>query len=143
VWGGAPKTSLLPLLRKQKKIIRTMLFEPNTSPSSPLFFKLKLLKLDEIYSFKLGILMHNQSQNINNITPKLPLISSIHNHNTRSNNGTNIYISTVNSNLAKTAYSYSGPSVWNAIPMSVRASPILKFKSLYKDLLLSNYLPIP
>ena len=143
VWGGAPKTTLLPLLRKQKCIVRAMLFKPNTSASSPLFLKLKLLKLDELYNLKLGLIMHNQTKQDTNLTSNFNLISSVHNHNTRSNNGTNLYISTVKSNLGKTPFSYSGPRIWNTIPLDIRASSTYKFKHLYKDNLLLNYLPTP
>ena len=143
IWGGAPPTTLLPLLRKQKSIIRAMLFEPNISPSSPLFLKLNLLKLDEIYSFKLGLIMHKQIKVNNSLDLNFPLISSVHSHRTRLNDGTNFYISTVNTNLGKTAFSYSGPKIWNSIPNEVRASSIFSFKFVYKNYLLNKYLPTP
>ena len=141
VWGGAPKTTLLPLIRKQKNIVRAMLFKPYTTHSSPLFLKLKLLKLDELYNFKLGLIMHNKIKIENNIQSNFPLISSVHSYSTRSNNGTNFYISTVQSNLGKTAFSYSGPRVWNTIPLDIRESSAYQFKYLYKNNLLLNYLP--
>ena len=143
VWGGAPTTSLLPLLRKQKQIIRAMLFKGNTCPSSPLFLKLNLLKLNEIYKFKLGILMHKQGKHPNIKIPKPTPISSVHNHNTRLNNNTNYYVSTVNSNLAKTTFKYSGPTIWNTIPTEIKQSSTFKFKTLYKNYLLTSYRQTP
>ena len=59
-WGGACKTSLQPLFIKQKLIVKTMLYEKYTSPSSPLFHKLGMLKLSEVYNFQIGKLMFNQ-----------------------------------------------------------------------------------
>ena len=143
IWGGASPTSLKPLLIKQKRIIRAMLFEPNISPSSPLFFKLNLLKLDEIYSFKLGLLMHKQINVKNSLELNFPLISSVHGHSTRLSIGNNFYIQTVNTDLGKTAFSYSAPKNWNSIPNDVRTSSTFSFKFVYKKYLLNRYLPTP
>ena len=140
VWGGAPKTSLQPLLVKQKRIIRVMLKEPNISPSSPLFAKLDLLKLQEIYNYKIGIFMQKKIKQKAGIQQNLSLISSVHNHNTRLNNSSNFYMSSVSSNLGKTAFSYCGPRVWNTIPSEIRNATEFNFKSLYKEHLLQNYL---
>ena len=116
-----------------------MLKEPRISPSSPLFAKLSLLKLQEIYNYKIGILMQRQTKGKVGIQQNLPLVSSIHNHNTRLNNNANFFMSSVNSNLGKTAFSYCGPRVWNTIPSEVRNATEFNFKSLYKDHLLQSY----
>ena len=75
------------------------------------------------------------------VTKQIPLISSIHNHGTRLNNGINFHITSVNSNLAKTAFSHSGPKVWNTIPLNIKTANKFNFKKLYKNHLLLNYLP--
>ncbi len=59
-WGGACKTTLQPLLVKQKLLVKTILKQSYTSPSSPLFYQLGLLKLQEVYKFQIGKLMFNQ-----------------------------------------------------------------------------------
>ena len=83
--------------------------------------------------------MHKQSKHPNITIPKPTPISSVHNHNTRLNNNTNYYVSTVNSNLAKTTFKYSGPTIWNTIPTEIKQSSTFKFKTLYKNYLLTSY----
>ena len=142
-WGGASDLSLKPLLIKQKRIIKTMLYEPTISRSSPLFHKLNLLKLNEIYDLKVGTQMFKVNQKNSNFLHEIPLISSVHDHNTRLNSNANYYKHSVTSELGKTAFSYYGPKVWNTIPMDVRNSTAFQFKSLYKDHLLQKYLSLP
>ena len=120
-----------------------MLFEPNISSSSPLFLKLNLLKLEEIYTFKLGLIMHKQIKGNSNLELNFSLISSTHNYRTRLNDGTNFYISTANTNLGKTAFSYAGPNIWNSIPNDVKTSSLFSFKFALKKYLLKKYLATP
>ena len=51
-------------------------------------------------------------------------------------------MSSVHSNLGKTAVSYCGPKVWNTIPMEIRSTSECRFKSLYKGHLLQSYLQV-
>ena len=83
--------------------------------------------------------MHKQGKHPNIKIPKPTPISSVHNHNTRLNNNTNYYVSTVNSNLAKTTFKYSGPTIWNTIPNEIKQSSSFKLKTLYKYNFLASY----
>jgi hypothetical protein len=139
-WGGACVTTLKPLLTKQKIIIRIMLHQPYMAPSSPLFYKLGMLKLEEIYHFSIGNLMF-KFRNFTNTTkiPNLSTIPTIHSHNTRRNNDLNYYVPPVRSNLGKTSFSYCGPMIWNVIPKEIKTSTQYNFKPTYKKYLLQRY----
>ena len=140
-WGGACKTSLQPLLIKQKLIVKTMLKENYMSPSSPLFHKLGLLKLPEIYNFQIGKLMFNQIKKDSVFSQNLSSLQSVHSYRTRSSNNLNYFIPSVRSNLGKTSFSYYGPIVWNSLPNKIKRSSKYQFKFLLKSHLLKNYLP--
>lgn len=139
-WGGACGTTLKPLLTKQKIIVKTMLHQPYMAPSSPLFYKLGMLKLNEIYEFSIGNLMFKY-RNFDNttMTPNLSTIPNIHSHNTRQNNDLNYYFHKANSNLGKTSFTYCGPNIWNTIPINIRTSSAYNFKLIYKKYLLQRY----
>ena len=137
-WGGTSKTSLQPLLIKQKIVIKTMLWKKYTTPSSPLFHQLGLLKLPEIYDLQIGTLMFNKIRN--NTTQHISSLSEIHSHNTRSSNQLNYFIPSVSSNLGKTSFKYYGPIVWNSLPNEIKVATKSKFKFLIKNHLLQKYL---
>ena len=61
VWGSAFKTELNKILILQKRAIRLMSFADklpmlhgNLVPSNPIFFKLKILKVDDVYKYQLN-----------------------------------------------------------------------------------------
>ena len=138
-WGGACKTSLQPLFIKQKLIIKSMLHEQYISPSSPLFHKLNILKLPEIYDLQICKLMQNQINN--NTGQNIHPIPTVHTHQTRSSSQHNYYIPLAKSNLGKTSFSFYGPTVWNSLPINIKTASKFKFKLLLKKHLLKRYLP--
>ena len=119
IWGGASRSALLPLIRKQKILVRSMLFQDYCTPSIPLFNKLQILNLDQIYKFRIGLLMFKNRTGKINMPQQLHTISEIHNYNTRSSN--NYYIPKVRLDVTQKSYSYCGPMVWNNIPLDIRS----------------------
>ena len=138
-WGGACKTTLQQLLTKQKIIIRCMLYQSYRAPSSPLFHKLSILKVDDVYKLSIAKLIIKLFNN-HTIPQTLSTISNIHSHNTRHNIPSNLFIPTVTSNLGKTSFSHCGPTIWNNIPIEIRTSSIFSFKSKLKKHTIENYL---
>lgn len=139
-WGGACKTTLQPLLVKQKLLVKTMLQQSYTSPSSPLFHQLGLLKLQDVYKFQIGKLMYNQIRKNNVICQNLSSLPAVHSYNTRSSNKCNYFIPSVSSNLGKTSFSYCGPVLWNSLPVEIKSATNFQYKSVLKNHLLESYL---
>ena len=130
-WGGASHTTLQPLIVKQKMIIKTMLFKNYITPSSPLFYQLRILKLKEVYDLQIGKLMFKQVRNNNVICQNISSLSTVHSYNTRSSKS-NYFIPTVHSNLGKTSFTYYGPIIWNSIPNQIKQ--LSQFKFLFKNI---------
>ena len=61
VWGGACPTYLAPLIILQKKIIRVIAGERYQAHSSPLFARLKMLKVVDINKFQVSRYVFNKS----------------------------------------------------------------------------------
>ena len=53
VWGLTFEAHLAPVFILQKKIVRAISFENLTSPSTPIFSNLRILKLHDLFKLKL------------------------------------------------------------------------------------------
>ena len=67
-WGNTYQTTLLPLIILQKKAVRIMTFSEYKSHSSPLFQKLKILKVSDLIYLYTALFMYDYYSN------RLPLI---------------------------------------------------------------------
>ena len=137
-WGGTNKTYLQKIYIMQKTIIKIILNKPKRTESTPLFRNLELLKLDDIYKFQMGKMMHK----IKNITVgenKLTMVNEIHNHNTRQSAANNYFIKPVFSKLGGRCFLFKGPEIWNNIPPDIRKLPFHLFKVKFKQHLLDKY----
>ena len=62
-WGCAAKSVLDPLIKLQKRMVRMMTFSPNKASSMPLFHKLNLLTLNDVFKLEIAEVMHNIENN--------------------------------------------------------------------------------
>ena len=53
VWGLTYETYIKPVFLFQKRVLRAISFEHFTSPSTPIFYNLKILKLHDLFQLKL------------------------------------------------------------------------------------------
>ena len=131
VWGGIFKTHLIPLITMHKRIIRTICFEGKYEHSSPLFHKLGLLKFVDVYFYFMGIHMHRAVQ--------AGQYSVTHQVNTRNRN--NAVPQFHRLQTCQHAVSYSGPTIWNKIPIYIRnIDSIAMFKKSLKSHLINQYI---
>ena len=138
-WGGAPRSTLEPILILQRRIIRIITFSEFRCHTSPLFFKLNVLKLNDVYKLKLGTLFHNMINNKFTGTNNLIRLNSMHNHNTRLANTNNFYQTFSNSNLGLNTYTKMGLKFWREIPNDLKSAKLANFKLRLKQFLLINY----
>ena len=106
-----------------------------------LYKKLKLLKLDDIYSLELGKIMHNfhsgnLSDNFNHFfTP----VNQVHCHAARSAPRGAYVWQMAHTKYGKRFLKHLGPKVWHNIDPSLHDSSQLTFKKQYRDVLISAY----
>ena len=139
-WGGTSNSNLNPLLIRQKRMIRIIMNKPFRSPSSPLFFELKVLKLHELYKFRIAILMFNNKSGKVQMPQSLVPLTNLHTHDTRLRANQNYVIPPAHTNLKKTSFSYVGPRIWQDIPSDLKSSSEFVFKRKVKDFFLQNYI---
>lgn len=128
-WGSAYPTHLKKLLIKQKWAVKIITNSNIRSPSTPLFHSLKILKINEIFKYKIGMevrrLINNNSLN----SFDLSYLHSLHSHSTRSSAMENLSIPQVKSDIGKTLFKFQAPLVWNQLPQSIRNGTIGYFKT--------------
>ena len=164
-WGSACETELNKILVLQKKAVRMMTFNDNypvipgpLTPSGPLFKKLGLLKIDDIFNLFVSKFILSCLLRISPSIFHLWFILSIdvHNHNSRLNSrisvdnyfevGTPENINTLHTNgsrlenYGRKLLKVSGQVIWNSLPKEIRCSPsIISLKYHLKNYLVNLY----
>ena len=139
-WGSASASTLTPINKLQKKALRTITFSNIRSHTKPLFLKLQILKINDMYKFEIGKIMHKISNNLYSHISKLFVITDqIHSHNTRQNTKKNYFLPRVHTFQAQQSLHYYGAKLWNEIPKPIKESTFFKFKKELKVNLLSQY----
>ena len=130
IWGCAFPTHIQPLIIQQKRIIRTIANAGYRDHTDPLFKRLKLLKIQDIYHFNLGTYMlHARSRDE---YPTQTYMQTRGTHRARS--ALHLYTTTQH------AVSYAGPTFWNSLPLDLRTITSYKrFRKSLKDHLLNQY----
>ena len=127
IWGGACVSVLKPLITQQKRTIRIICDADYYAHTDPLFKKLNILKIEDIYKLNLALHAHKaRSKGYFHI---------MHQVNTRSSNLANPTFHRLSQ--TQRAVSYAGPRAWNDLPENIRI--IEKFKMETKKFLINNY----
>ena len=140
LWANTYNTCLNKLRILQKKAVRIITESHYLAHTDPLFSKLKLLKLDDLYKHQLGIYMYKSTKGLlpDSMSSMVIPIHNVHNHNLRNQNG--YYIHHVRTNCRKFTIHYTGPTFWNTLPLQLReAVSENQFKRKLKDFLVSKY----
>lgn len=136
IWASTYKTHLNPILICQKKAVRILTYSPPLTHSLPLFKKLNLLTIYDIFKYQVSCFIY---KHINNLLPQP--IASFFNLNLE----THHYFTRQRHNLHVTFHKYSftlrsqGPKIWNSIPLDLRNSlKNFNYKWLLRDYYLSQ-----
>ena len=133
IWGSASKTYLTPLHILQKIFVRMMATSNDTyivvpgplTHSPPLFLKLKLLTIFDIYKLQLGKLVYNS---LNNIGPTRSIIqftrtTKVHSHSTRYVTQGNFFRSWARTTrFGLRNLQVQGGLLWANLPINVKTS---------------------
>ena len=99
-----------------------------------------LLKLDDMYTYQLGIFMHKVShfQLPQNMSSMFLRTANIYKHKLRNQNA--YYIQQIRTNTRKSTINFSGPNIWNTLPANLRQLvSIHQFKKKFKQLRLTKF----
>ena len=168
VWGTASENELKKILTLQKKAVRMMLNKDRypqlpgrRNPSNPLFNKLGILKVKDVFRLQLScfIFDHLSGLTPNNFKSWFKLRHTVHSYSTTSTTNitmnTNFDVDSIsNTNILQTQYSnlstYGGRSIkvvgplllWNSLPENIRSTVSCNlFKVQLKKFFHDSYTP--
>lgn len=131
-WGGTYNAHLGQLIIMQKKIIRIITKQSYLEHTTPLFKQTKILKVVDIHVYLKAIWIFKQRS-----THSLPLTQ--HEHYTRNRDDLPANFQRLTG--TQRSISYSGPQIWNSLPLGIRNLQTEKaFKNKLKDYLISFYI---
>ena len=125
VWGFAYDVHNRPIFLLQKRIIRAIAVERFSSPSSPIFSDLRVLKLQELFQLNLPSFVY---ECINTISPVcfhifFEYAKSIHQYDTRKASRNYIFLTQKSTLQYGLRYvRFTGAEFWNSIPTTIRES---------------------
>ena len=129
VWGNTYRTTLDPIYKAQKKLVRIISFKDSFTHSRPLFHTLGILDIYSQFKYQICTFIHDL---VNNRLPrKFNNYFSFpqHNYQTRSITNCNVSIPRKMFSSSKFSLDYHGGKVWNEIPHSIRN---IKNRSCFK-----------
>ena len=139
-WGGAPESILKPLITLQKKISRIITFSDYTAHSFPLFYQLRMLRLQDIYKLKLAITFHKFNNDAKLERPdNVTKLNQIHKYNTRLSISNNFYTSLRQTTVGQATYTSNGIRIWRSVPNDFKNLPINAFKNKLKNNYIDQY----
>ena len=115
-----------------------------TSPSSPIFSDLKILKLYDLFHLKLLLFVY---ESVNRMSPSVfhnffEILSDVHQHDTRQARKGDIFMTRHNTlQYGERSIRYTGAKSWNNIPFNIKQSPsVTSFRRQVKlHLFSTNY----
>ena len=127
LWGKCNMYLLERLHKLQKRAVRVITNSSYLSHSNPLFVKLKILPIFQLYEYNLGIFMFLFNKEM------LPEIFSslfiknidIHEYNTRSK--LHFRVQYGRTSFSHSLVTYQGPKLWNDLPSNIKKLFVVEF----------------
>ena len=141
-WGNVKNRELNRLKTLQKKSIRIISNSKFLSHTGPLFKKMRLLTIDDLFQLNCCKIYHKYIKGLlpNYFSNKFHLINEIHNYNTRNEN--RLYTANITCEISKQSLNYKVTSSWNKSPALVQQKQYLSiesFNKFMKSYLISKY----
>ena len=132
VWGGTFDVHVRPLTIMQKKLIRVLTNSEFLAHTEPLFKRLNILKVPDVHKMLVAQYVYKQGRGGS------VRVDGAHNYGTRSQFDERPTFQRLS--LTQHSIHYSGPIVWNALPVDVRSSKTLNvFRKQLRQYMLNEY----
>ena len=129
--GNTYKTYVHKLYIQQKKIMRIINFSAFNSHTDPIFRKLKVMNIEQLYRYFVGIFVY---KSVNQMLSEK--CSNYFINNVTSRNIDTLRPAISSSKISEFFVGFTGPHVWNKLPENIRKSKSLNlFKHKIKHLL--------
>lgn len=136
IWGNCTKSLLDTLLKLQKRAARVILDTHDFyTPSNQLFQDSGIVPIQKRIQYHQSLLMFKSKIGlVPEYLSNLVMPASNLNYTSRFSNSDNFIIPKPKTELFRSSFSYSGPKIWNTLPLEIKKSNNIKeFKSLFKS----------
>ena len=138
--GGSTYPTYFTKLQLQNKAIRIISNFSIKTPITPHFYKLRVLKIHQLYEFEIAKLMQRHSRSMlppifNSLFQKL---SNKYTRKTRATTHHNLLIARYSTNRSQKSIKYQGAKLWNSLSVKLRNQFFSKLKRNYYKLILLN-----
>ena len=142
VWGSTYCSNIKPLEILQKRTIRIISFAKFDEHSTPLFAKLKIIKLHDIILLNTACFMYQYSNcNLPSAFDSFFIaINTRHNYSTRMASKSTFAFPKIRTNYGKFNIRYFGPKIWNDIEGQLKILSFRCFKRKLKERFLDKYI---
>ena len=144
VWGLTHKTVIYTVFLIQKKILKAVTFSDTTVHSDPIFSRLGLLKVGDIFQLQLLSFMYDCYHGLvpSYFSSYFTPVASMHHYDTRAASRGDLFLQRKNTFIyGIRSIQYSGARLWNTLPAPIRDSQSVSvFRSQVKALFLSHYM---
>ena len=140
--GSTSQSHLSKLQKLQNQAIRIITNTKRKSPITPQYYKLKILKVQDLYIYEIAKIMHQHSNKITSacFSTLFTNLTSIYARQTRSITDKNLYLPKYSTSRCQKSVKFQGPKIWNSIPVNLRKNDLPNFKKKkYKQKLLESY----
>ena len=141
VWGNNYPSNLEKMKKSQKKLVRIITCSPYRAHTGPLFLANRLLNVNGINDYVIGIFMYNylHGNTPNVFTDYFIHNRDIHHHETRGSDDLNVPYGRLD--IRKFSLKISGAKLWNSLPGYVKESnSFVSFKKQLKNYLIDRNL---
>ena len=142
IWGSCAPTSLLPLIRNDKKVVRAITGSDWLAHTSKLFKSNDILKFSDLYNFTLGVFMFNVynsvKANFNLYREIFNDFSFTHDYDTRGSNRFKLPFYRLGQ--CQRFVFYQGAKLWNILPDDFKCQKTVNaFKKNFKKYFINKY----
>ena len=124
-WGFASKSSLDPLDKIHKRIVRIITDSPYRAHTAPIYKELNILTINDICKLEVAKKMycfHHQPSLEKNIDLPITSIQKTHHYNTRQSSNNDYFLPRKRTESGKKSFSFIGPKIWQEIPTQLKQS---------------------
>ena len=136
LWGSSFENNMKKLRIQQNKTVRTINGSTYNSRVAPIYTKMSILTIENMFKLELGKFMFQYSKGL--LPPRLLSMfetnRTIHDHHTRSRD--NPHVTTRNKQGISRTFLYKAPQLWYTIPEEIKSVGTMNmFKNKYKKIL--------
>ena len=137
LWGSAHKKYLNGLIILQKKAIRIITGSKYNEHSSPLFKRLNIVKLHDVFNIQQAKFVYANSKSLlpSPLQHIYTINHNVHSYNTRQSH--DVHYNNVRVDIVFRSFIHKGPEIWSSLPASIKTADSL---SSFVSRLKRNYI---